>query len=116
MKRNRRHRPLAFEQFEAKAAPSSILLVLPAGGTDAVFGEVATTFVAANSLQASNFHRYETEQILRFIDENTTGGEETRRTAALPTAVECAASDEMMRQIATASKSLFVLGFYDGRP
>lgn len=116
MKRNRRHRPLAFEQFEAKVAPSSILLVLPAGGSDAVFGEVANTLVAASSSQVSNFHRYDAEQILRFIDENTTGGEDTRRPAALPTAAECAASDEMMRQIATASKSLFVLGFYDGRP
>jgi hypothetical protein len=115
MQRNHRHRPLAFEQLESKAAPSSILLVLSADHTDATNAvsqpaELTPAYFVTDSLRVSNY-RYETEQILRFISENTTGGEHASRPAALPTAAACAASDEMMRQIAVESTSLFVLGF-----
>jgi hypothetical protein len=87
-------------------------LVISPGNTDPAFVELATSFAATQPLSASNY-RYETEQILQFITENTTDGEHAHRPAALPTAAACAASDEMMRHLAVASKSLFVLGFYD---
>ncbi|MBI2481320.1 MAG: hypothetical protein HYV60_22570, partial [Planctomycetia bacterium] len=84
-----------------------------AGSPDPGFAEVANTFVAAHSLRFSDC-RYDTEQILRFISENTTGGEHSHRPAALPTAAACMASDEMMRHVAIESHSLFVVGFYEG--
>lgn len=110
--RTYQHRPLAFEQLESKAAPSSILLVVSAGNAQSGFADAAPAPVASEPLRASNY-RYETEQVLRFIAENTTGCEYSHRPAALPTAADCEVSDEMMRQVATDSDSLFVLGFYE---
>ena len=112
MKRNYRHRPLGYEQLESKAAPSSFLLVVPGAVTDTGLAAVATSMVTAHSSLASH-DRYETDQILRFVAENTTGGERAHRWAALPTAAHCAAADEMMSTIPAAWNSLLVLGFYD---
>jgi len=112
VRRTYQHRPLAFEQLESKTAPSSFLLVVSADNTHSGFAEAAPSSVASEPFRVSNY-RYEAEQVLRFIAENTTSCEYSQRAAAMPTAVACEVSDEMMRQVAIDSDSLFVLGFYE---
>ncbi|MDA1049284.1 MAG: hypothetical protein O3C40_02240 [Planctomycetota bacterium] len=112
MKSNHRHRPLAFEQLESKAAPSSILLVFSGGDANTELVEVSTSSQVTHSPQLSDY-RHETDQILRFIAENTTGGEQAHRPATLPTIAQCAAADEMMGLVAGGANGFFVLGFYD---
>jgi len=112
MKRNYRHRLLAYEQLESKAAPSSFLIVVSGDSTDPETIAVATSSIATASSLVSDC-RYETEQILRFVAENTTGGERAHRDATLPTAGQCAAADEMMKRAPAEWDSLLVLGFYN---
>ena len=111
MKRNHRHRPLAYEQLESKAAPSSILMVVSGDRphTDRIV--VARSSLATDSALVSAC-RYETEQILRFVAENTTGGRHVDRPSPLPTAAQCAAADAMMKLVPTEWNSFLVLGFY----
>lgn len=112
MKSNRCHRPLAYEQLESKAAPSSILMVVPGDGTDTEFAAVAASSIATHSSAASD-DWYETDQILRFVAENTNGSQRAHRSATLPTAAQCAAADEMMKLIPAQWSSSIVVGFYD---
>lgn len=111
MKRNYRHRLLGYEQLELKAGPSSVLVVV-SGDSNAA--ETLTTFASpleAGSSLAGDC-RYETEQILRFVAENTNGGEQAHRSATLPTAGQCRAADEMMQRSPAEWDSLIVLGYY----
>lgn len=112
MRRSYQHRPLAFEQLESKAAPSSLLLVVAASDSHSGVAEIVGESVASDALRVGNYP-YETEQMLRFIAENTTGCEYSQRPSAIPTATACEISDEMMRQVAIDSDSFFVLGFYE---
>ncbi len=111
MKRKFRHRLLAYEQLESKAAPSSILMVVSgdSAGTQSIVA--ATGPIAADSSLAGDC-RYKTEQILRFVAENTTGGERVNRPATPPTAAQCEAADEMMIRSPDEWDSLMVLGYY----
>jgi hypothetical protein len=112
MKRNYRHRPLTYEQLESKASPSSILMVVPGDGTDTELAAVATSSIATDSSRVS-YDRYETDQILRFVAENTADREGEHRPATLPTAAQCIAADEMMTLIPAEWSSLLVLGCYE---
>ena len=109
MKRNDRHRPLAYEQLESKAAPSSLLLAVSGEGSHPTRAAVASSSIAPQTTDDC----YETDQILQFVAEHTTGSERAHRWAALPSAAECAAADEMMSLIPAECNSLLVLGFYD---
>lgn len=113
MKPTRRHRRLLFEQLEAKSAPSSVLLVMFADATASPDVEGTIDSVALQSIQATDY-RYDSEQVLRFIAENTADNPHAHRPAELPTRAACETSDEMMRIVAVETNSLFVLGFYDG--
>ncbi|MBC8355874.1 MAG: hypothetical protein H8E66_28185 [Planctomycetes bacterium] len=110
MKSNHRHRPLGFEQLEQKAAPSSVLLVLPMGAADAMLPDGTANPVLIHS-SAAKQHQYGTEQLLRFIEENTTSNERVNRPATPPTAAECEAADEMMSRVATTQNGLLILSF-----
>jgi len=112
MKHNYRYRPLGYEQLESRAAPSSILMVVPGDSTDTEHIVVAPGSIATHSLRVGGC-RYETDQILRFINENTAGGERAHRVSSLPTAAQCAAADEMMQLVPGQWNSLLVLGFYN---
>ena len=112
MKRNKRHRPLAYEQLELKAAPSSLLMAVSGDISDSSPAIVATSSIATHSSPAS-CDRYETDQILRFVAENTAGSERAHRTATLPTAAQCVVADEMMGLLPNQSDGLLVFGFYD---
>lgn len=110
MKRQPRRRLLAYEQLESKTAPSSILLVAPGNSYDGETVVVASTIATRSSDEC--WQRFETNQILRFVAENTTGGGHAHRTATLPTEAQCAAADEMMQLNPAEWNSLLVLGFY----
>lgn len=113
MKRPPRHRRLSFELLEPKVAPSSVLLVMPGDNASAADAASASVSITTDSIRADEY-RYETEEILRFIDENTVASTQSHRAASQPTEAECAASDEMMRRVATDANSLFVHGFNAG--
>lgn len=117
MKRHPRHRPLAFEQLESKAAPSSILVLASAETSLSKLPETAPAPLAnglANQVSQMECGRDGTDQLLRFIHEHATGGEHANRPGAIPTAAQCAAADEMMEQVAIEWNSFQVVGFYDG--
>jgi hypothetical protein len=111
MKRNYRHRLLAYEQLESKAAPSSVLMVISGDSVHAApTASVGRPITTGSSL--TNEFRCETEQILRFVAENTIGGERSNRDATLPTAGQCAAADEMMKRSPAEWDSFLVLGYF----
>jgi hypothetical protein len=112
MKHHYRHRALGYEQLERKAAPSSLLMVVPGDSSESEPVVVVSGPITTYSSLVGNC-RYETDQILRFVAENATGGEGAHRPATLPTDAQCATADEMMKLIPVARTSLLVLGFYD---
>jgi hypothetical protein len=112
MKPTRRHRRLIFEQLEAKSAPSSVLLVMLSDATASSNVEGTIGSVALPSFQATDY-RYDGEQVLRFVADNTADTPHAHRPAEVPTRAECETSDEMMRIVTAETNSLFVLGFYD---
>ncbi|MCA9141613.1 MAG: hypothetical protein H6823_24370 [Planctomycetaceae bacterium] len=113
MKLTRQHRRLVFEQLEAKSAPSSVLLVTLADATAPSDVEGAVEAVALQSFQATDY-RYDSEQVLEFIAQNTADTPHSHRPGEPPTRAACEASDEMMRIVAAETSGLFALGFYDG--
>ncbi len=116
MKKARQSRKLVFEQLERKAAPSSVLLVTAASDANESI-EFPTSGISTDSAVAAIECRaelqYETNQILRFIGENSNYESSLNRQAELPTEEQCMAADEMMEIVAAERNSFLVLSFYD---
>ncbi|MCA9121344.1 MAG: hypothetical protein H6822_17890 [Planctomycetaceae bacterium] len=120
MSPTRRKLRLSFEQLEVKSAPSSVLLIMLADGVPGASIEPAAESAVTTgqcAVVSANYRmgpQYATEQLLRFIEDNTFDCQQIARSAMLPTALACEAADEMMRVVAEGDNSFFVLGFYDG--
>ncbi len=115
MKSKQHHRSLAFEELEPKAAPSSVLLVAAGSTADSQLAQLTTCTFATDAAIVPSY-QYETDHLLRYIEQNTDRIELSHGPVPPPTSAQCAASDEMMSLMAGSSNSLFVLGFYDGEP
>ena len=113
MKKTRRPRPLKFEQLEDKSAPSSVLLVATSYDS-ASYSSDEPGNPPELAVHKTQSIQYETNQILRFIEDNSPSNMSSDRQIAWPTVAECAVADEMMEVVASEWSSLLVLSFYDG--
>lgn len=107
MKQSKRKRTLSFEQLETKCAPSTLLLVM--APMDDAF-HVAIENASADSSSSSNTEivcapvdasaswqfQFSTNDLLRFVHENTSSSAPSTTTSA-PTAEQCRGADEMMK-------------------
>jgi len=106
-----RRRVLAFEQLEAKVAPSSVPLPT-LGEADELATRTSAQLAKLGVAEAAPLGNWrflhDTEQLLTFIAENTVDSTLARTGHYRPTEIECLAADEMMRLDAAALRSWIV--------
>jgi hypothetical protein len=96
-------RALSFELLESKALPGSLLLAFAPLDEDlhgaaarlGLFGEAGSPGVRSSAAMWS--YQHSTEELLRFVEENTDPGEGSPLVWHMPSPEQCAAADEMMK-------------------